>query len=146
MNTPDTDTILMDATVYCMLQPSENTQHYTVDEDGLHVIKILDKAKPWLDWVVGNTKNMILSAGDKGIVLVFKDSYLQAPLTFKMTIYSEHETNLSLYSNSEMKTIELKSGKHTYEVTFDNPQDAYNFEAEQGDIRFYGFELNNESQ
>ena len=127
--------------VYCMLGLSENTQHFTHNENALHAVKILDKSQPWLDWIVGNTKNTILSAGSKGIVLVFNDRLLEAPLTFKMTIYSELGTTLTVYSNLESHSITLESGRHEYEITFDRPQDAYNFEAQSGDIRFYDFNM-----
>ena len=140
-NTPDTDTIVMDATVYCMLGLSDNVRHFTCDENSLHAVKILDKTQPWLNWIVGNTKNTILNAGKKGIVLVFNEELLNAPLTFAMTIYSEKETTLKIYSNQESHLIELESGRHEYTVTFENPQDAYNFETIQGDIRFYKFDM-----
>ena len=140
-STPDTDTIVMDATVYYMLGLSDNTLHYSHNDNALHAVKILDKSKPWLDWIVGNTKNTILSAGNKGIILVFNDRLLDAPLTFTMTIYSEHGTTLKVYSNQETRSITLESGQHEYEITFDKPQDAYNLEAQEGDIRFYGFSM-----
>lgn len=141
--TPDTDTIVMDATVYAMLKASDNTQHYSLDEDGLHVVKILDPSKPWLDYVVGNTKNTVLSAGDKGILLVFNKQYLQTPLTISMRIYSEKEVQLSFFSSKERKTLAISSGMNEYELRFDQPCDAYNFEAPEGDIRFYRFDLHN---
>ena len=141
--TPDTNTIVMDATVYAMLKLSKNTQHYSLDEDGLHIVKIIDPLKPWLEYVVGNTKNTELKAGDKGILLIFSEQYLQAPLRIIMDIYSEKEVELSFYSNKERKTLSIMPGRKSYELQFDRPCDAYNFEAPEGKIRFYHFELQN---
>ena len=142
--TPDTDTIIMDATVYCMLEPSENTEHFALNENGLHLVRILDKTKPWLKWIVGNTKNTTLHSKDKGILLVFDQHYLQSPLTVTMTIRCEQDDTLSFYSGVEQKSLSLQKGQHQYTVTFEQPQNAYNFEAEKGDIRFFQFELANQ--
>jgi len=141
--TPDTDTLVMDATVYAMLKLSDNTAHRTVNRDSLHLVKILDRTQPWLDCVIGNTTNTILSAGDTGIVLVFQEKYLKSPLTFRMKIFSEEGTSLSFFSGLEEKSVQLEAGMHEYDITFDKPADAYNLKAASGDIRFYGFDLFN---
>lgn len=142
--TPDTDTLIMDATVYDMLKLNEeNTQHFTENREALHLVKILDRTQPWLDAVIGNTTNNILSAGVKGILLIFNERYLQSPCTMTFQIKCDQDTKLSIYSNLETRSIQLEAGMHEYEVTFDRPGDAYNFEAETGDIRLYGYELTN---
>lgn len=140
--TPQTDILFMDATVYYMLKLAEdNTSHFTENREALHLVKITDTSKPWLDAIVGNTTNTILSAGDTGILLIFNDRYLQSPCTMKFTIKCDQPTNLKFFSNYEAKMIPLEAGMHEYEFTFDKPANAYNFEAETGDIRLYGFDL-----
>lgn len=142
--TPDTDTLVMDATVYCVLKlAEENTVHYAENEDALHLVKIADRTKPWLDAVIGNTTNTILAEGEKGILLIFNERYLQSPCTMTFRIRCNQPAKLSMYSNAEYKTIELEPGLHEYEMTFDHPMDAYNFMADAGDIRLYGFDLAN---
>ena len=139
--TPDTDTLVMDVTVYALLKPSKNTKHYSLNDNGLHVVKILDKSKPWLDYAAAVTKNATLNAGDKGVLLIFADQYLHSPFKIMMRIKSEVETELKFNSDLETKTIQLMPGTHEYEIQFDHPADAYNFVAKGGDIRFYKFIL-----
>lgn len=74
---------------------------------------------------------------------MFNEQYLQAPLKIIMNIYSKEEVKLSFYSNKENKTISITPGMNKYELQFDQPCDAYNFEAPEGNIRFYSVELQN---
>ncbi len=142
--TPDTDTILMDLSVYDMLKRSEeNTSHVASEGGALHLIRIRDKTKPWLDAVIGNTKNHVLDAGDTGILLIFNERYLQSPCTLTIQIKSETDGLFSIYSMNETKTQELQAGLHEYQIVFDRPADAYNFETDCGEIRLYGFDLTN---
>lgn len=140
--TPDTNVLVLDATAYCMVQLSDNVEHWTTNENSLHLVKIKNPEKPWLDSVIGNTVNTYLEARDTGILLVFNQEYLRSPMTICMKLYCEDTTSLQIYSNHEYKTIQLEAGTHLYEVTFDKPADAYNMIADQT-IRFYGYELKN---
>ena len=134
----------MDATVYFMLKlAADNTVHHTVNEDSLHLVSIADRQKPWLDAVIGNTKNTVLAAGNTGILLIFNEQYLQSPCTLKIMIKSEQDNTLNIYSSVETKTVSLDAGLHEYEIVFDHPEDAYNFTAGSGEIRLYGFDLFN---
>ena len=140
--TPDTDTILMDQSVYDMLKRSEeNTSHVASGDGTLHLVKIHDKTKPWLDAVIGSTKNFVLAEGDKGILLIFNERYLQSPCTLTIRIKSEAGGLFQIYSNNEIKTQELQTGLHEYQIIFERLADAYNFETDSGEIRLYGFDL-----
>ena len=141
--TPDTDTCFMDATVYYMLKLSNNTTHFTENEESLHLVRILDKSKPWLDAIIGGTTNAILKAGETGILLIFDNSYLESPFTLTINIRSDHETTMKIYSQSETKDIQLESGLNEYRIDFKHPMDAYNFIVEDEDIRLYGFDITN---
>ena len=92
--TPDTDTIFLDPTSYAMLKLSENAEHLTFNEDGLHLVKITDKNERWLDWVIGNTENLYLEAGNTGILLIFSDKYIQSPLTFRFKVMADSDNGL----------------------------------------------------
>ena len=139
--TPDTDTLVMDVTAFVLLKPSDNTKHYTLNDNALHVLKILDKSKPWLDYVAAVTGNAKLNEGDTGVLLIFSEKYFQASQILKMKIKSENETELTFSSSKEKKKIQLMPGTHEYDIQFDQPTDAYNFVVEGGDIRFYKFIL-----
>ena len=140
--TPDTDTLVMDITSFVLLKPSDNTKHYTLNNNALHVVKILDKSKPWLDYAAAVTANATLNAGDKGVFLIFSEEYLHSSQVLKMRIKSDNETELTFYSSDKAKEkIQLIPGTHEYEIQFDQPSDAYNFVVEGGDIRFYKFVL-----
>ena len=142
--TPNTNTLVMDPTVFYMLKLAENnTTHFTENEEGLHLVKISDLSKPWLDAVIGNTSNTILSAGETGILLIFNDAYLQSPCTVKLTVKCDQPTTLRFFSSAETKNVSLEEGMHNYEIVFEHPMNAYNFVAESGDIRLYGFDLTN---
>ena len=142
--TPETDTLFLDHTAYMMLKLSDNTEHLTFNnKDGLHLVRIKDKNERWLDWVIGNTQKMTLAAGNKGILLLYNQDYLKSPLTFRFTASVDSDTVFSMNSNLEIKTVQLTAGLHEYEVTFESPQDAYNFNTDAGDLRFYNCELIN---
>lgn len=142
--TPDTDTILLDPTAYAMMGLSANTEHLTYNEDGLHLVRILNKQERWLDWVIGNTTNTILEAGDTGILLVFDENLLQSPMTFRFQAKVDSDVVFSIFSDRETKTLQLEAGLHEYEVTFQDPQNAYNFETLSSDLRFYRCDLEND--
>jgi len=139
--TPDTDTIVMDASVYSMLKLSDNTSHLSINPNRLHLVKILDRSKPWVDCVMGNVSSNVLAAGDTGILVIFNESYLSGPLTVHMKIYSEQGTSATMFSNVETHTLQLEPGLHEYDVVFSNPQNAYNFIADSGDIRIDGYDI-----
>ena len=48
-----------------------------------------------------------------------------------------------LLFGTEKKTIQIKAGTNEYEVTFDDPQELYNFSAGSVDLCFHKCELIN---
>ena len=141
--TPDTDTIVADPTVYAVLIPNAaNTEHWAADRNGLHLIRITDREKRWLDSAIGNTENATLAKGKKGVLLVMDEERLRTPLTIRLNLRCGEDGELTIYSSSETKDVTLKAGAAAYDITFDKPEDAYNLTATE-DIRFMGYELIN---
>ncbi|MBR2800236.1 MAG: glycosyltransferase family 39 protein [Oscillospiraceae bacterium] len=143
LETPDTNAIVVDPTVYAVMIPAEdNTTHWTANRNGLHLIRIKDREKRWLDSAIGGTENAVLSKGKKGILLVMNEERLTSPLTIRMQLKCDAETEMRVFSSRESVTLNLKAGQDKYDFVFEKPEDAYNIEC-NGDIHFQGYELIN---
>ncbi len=137
--TPDVDLIVVDNSVYSMVQLSDYTQDLDPENSLLHVLKI-QKDKRLFDTIIVNVESNKLVAGDTGILVLFNEELVSDSLTVRMRIRSESETTLEFFSNAEWKTTTLSPGTEWYEFIFDSPTQAYNFIAE-ADISILEYEL-----
>ncbi len=140
--TPATGTIVLDPMVYAVVKLSANTSHWAPGSGSLHLVRILDPSKPWLDSAIGGTENGVLAAGRRGVLLVLSSASLRSPLTLRLQVRCDRAAEIRFRTGHEEKTVSVAAGSSVCEVTFSRPEKACSVTADQ-DIRIRGYELIN---
>lgn len=136
---PEVSMLVMDETAYDLVELSDTA--HAENHDILHIIRF-EKDKPLFKSVISNLAHYVLPANQTGILILFHQPYLQQPLTIRFQIDSPVEQTFQMFSTSEMHEVSLKPGKDWYQLTFQNPKDAYNFKVDQEKVEITAYQMN----
>jgi len=138
--TPETDIFVMEPTAFSMIELSDETQCISTPAEDLFMVTF-SEGERWVDSMIANVKLNKLEAGDKGVLVIYDDAVLGHKLTVRMEIGAKQDVRMEFYSNSEIKQIDIKSGRGWYEVVFEHPESAYNFVCDEIDLNIYQYEI-----
>lgn len=136
--TPDTDTLVMDFTAFDLVKLSKHAR--AEDYNALKIVRFTP-GENLFDSIISNVHKQILSPSVTGILLVFGEEYLKGPVRIRFDIESDTEQTFSIFNTRKLHQIPLEKGRSWYEVTFDKPEDAYNFKVDQQNIRLHEYQM-----
>ena len=137
----DTDTIVLDRTVFPLVKLSDDGTVKTLFSDNQICIARISPDKPMVSSIIGNIKKLELQKGTTGILVIYDTGLLSQPLKMRFNIQSDAAQMFTIFSDSETHSVSLTPGRQWYEIVFDRPQTAYNFSVEEANIILYGYEL-----
>ena len=136
--TADTNVIVMDNSVFPLVKCSDTVKLRSFDE--YLMMAEIPAGERWVDSMMANISANVLEKGDTGVLVLFDEKLMNAPLTIRIHIGSPMAATMMITSGAETYTRELAAGKQWIEATFNDPQAAYNFMVNDCNISVFGYE------
>ena len=137
----DTDLLVMDDTVYKMLETSKNTATFSTPK--LYAIRI-QPGERWVDSLIGNVIKYELNKGVPGILTILNEETLNSPIRIRLYVKCDQENAaLRIISENDTAEVPLATGVQWVEVEFERPAATYNFISDDCMIYVYDYEVLN---
>ena len=138
--TPDVNVIVADKTVFPLIKFSESVKG-TFSKNGTYYIAEFSSGQRVADSIIANVENLILNTNRLGIIGVFKEEWINNPVTIRLEIESAVDQDMELYSRKEYFTGHLDAGRSWYEIPITKPDVGYDFIVREGPIKIWDYEI-----
>lgn len=138
--TPDVEQIVFDDTAYPLVKFSENAR-VTFSPGSRYCVVQFEKGKRIADSIMGNVFVHSLDVNTPGVLIVFKEEWLNEPIQLTFDIESPVDQTMTFLSDKFKYQIPLVQGRNHYAFKIAGPAEAYNISVETEQIQVHGYEI-----
>ena len=138
--TPDTEQIVFDNTAYPLIKFNENAS-VTFSPQNRYCLVQVKKGERFVDSVMGNVSVQSLAVNTPGVLLVFREEWLNEPIQLTFDIESPVNQAMAFVSDKFNYQIPLEKGRNHYAFNIASPDEAYNISVETEPILVHGYEI-----